>query len=201
MFRALDEPMRLIAFIIILASAFFSRKSNAVPLDPLTTFCTANPTECRKGSVSLLTARGIGTNAYYSIEVDPTTGAIPISDAGGSITIDGSVTVISSVSPTGRAYADSIRHNYASTNVTTGAWVQIIASTAATINTMIIDDTCGEVMELGTGAPASETRKMLVPRGGQGVPVDLAVPSGTRISLRAISGNCTAGDFVLTGLN
>jgi hypothetical protein len=201
MFRVLEEPFRLILLIILLGFAFLAKKSHAVPLDPLTTFCTANPTECRKGSVSLLTARGIGTNSYYSLEVDPTTGGLPITDAGGSITIDGSVTVTSSVSPTGRAYADSIRHNYASTNVTTGSWVQIIASTAATINTIIVDDTCGEVMELGTGAAAAEARRMLVPRGGQGVPVDLAIAAGTRVSLRAVTASCTSGDFVLTGLN
>ncbi len=172
---------------------------------------------------------------------------VPISDAGSSITVDGTVaatqsgtwtvavsnlpatqdtnygtpgsstpraaamlgvgsTAVSTSNPVpnnmiGKPYADSVYNNYASTGVTTGAWVQMIASTAAVINALYITDTCGQVLELGTGAAASETRKLLIPRGGMAEPVWLAIPSGTRISLRAISGNCSTGDFVLTGLN
>lgn len=102
---------------------------------------------------------------------------------------------------TGRSYADSVRNAYASTNVTTGAWVELIASTAATINELRIFDSCGETLELGTGAAAAETRKLIIPPGGFDSSVQLAIPASTRISIRAISGNCTTGEIDITGLN
>lgn len=103
-------------------------------------------------------------------------------------------------SQAGRTYADSARNDYSSVNVTTATWVQLIASTTTAINELFIDDTCGQVLELGTGAAASETRKLIIPRGGFTAAVDLAIPAATRVSLRAITANCTVGDITLTGL-
>jgi hypothetical protein len=79
--------------------------------------------------------------------------------------------------------------------------VQVIASTAAAINVLYITDTCGQVLELGTGGAGAESRKLLIPRGGMAEPVWLAIAASTRVALKAVSGNCTTGDFVLTGLN
>lgn len=101
----------------------------------------------------------------------------------------------------GHSYSDSARLDYSSTNVTTAAWVQLIASTAAAVTQLYIDDTCGQVLELGTGAAASETRKLIIPRGGFSSKVELAIPAGTRISLKAITATCSVGDITLTGLN
>lgn len=101
----------------------------------------------------------------------------------------------------GHTYSDSARNDYSSVNVTTGAWVQIIASTAAAITQLYIDDTCGQVLELGTGGAGAETRKLLIPRGGFTEKVELAIPASTRVSLRAVTANCTTGDIVITGLN
>lgn len=235
MFR-MTHIVRWIALAVIVFSAF---KARAVPLDPLSTFCTANPTECRKGSVSLLTARGIGTNEYYVVEVDPTTGEVPvaaaitlpydqdygtpgastlrtasmlgvgstavsnanpvpISDAGGSITVDGSVAVTSLPA---YSYADSVRNDYSGVNVTTGAWVQLIASTAADIAALTIFDSCGQTLELGTGGGGAETRRLIIPPGGIDGQLQLAIPAGTRVSIRAVSGNCTSGEIDITGFD
>lgn len=101
---------------------------------------------------------------------------------------------VAPTSSTGRSYADSGRNAYASTNVTTGAWVQVIASTAATANLISIFDSSGQTLELGTGAAAAETRKAIIFPGGNG-DIQLAIPSGTRISLRAISGTASTGEF------
>lgn len=101
----------------------------------------------------------------------------------------------------GRAYSDSSYMSYSSSNVTTGAWVQIDASTAGTFNEMYIFSSCGETIELGTGSAASETRVLLIPPGGIDGVVNLAIPSGTRLSLKGVSGNCTSGQISLTGLN
>jgi len=100
----------------------------------------------------------------------------------------------------GRAYGDSVRNVYSSVNVTTGAWVQIIASTAAAINWLTIFDSCGQTLELGTGAAASESRVLIIPPGGV-TNVPLRIAAGTRVSLRAISADCTTGEIDLTGLN
>lgn len=99
----------------------------------------------------------------------------------------------------GRAYADSVRNAYASTAVTTGAWVQLIASTAAVINSITIFDSCGQTLELGTGAAASETRKLIIPPGGIEGMVGLAIPAATRVSVRAISATCSSGELNVTG--
>lgn len=101
----------------------------------------------------------------------------------------------------GRSYADSARLDYTGTNVTTGAWVQLIAATAADINELLIFDSSGQTMELGTGAAASEARKLIIPPGGLSHAVSLRIASGTRVAIRAISGTAIAGEINLTGLN
>lgn len=101
----------------------------------------------------------------------------------------------------GRSYSDSVRNDYSSTNVTTGAWVELIASTAGDINALFIFDSCGQTLELGTGAAASETRVLIIPPGGIDGPVPLNIPSGTRVAIKAISADCTSGEINITGLN
>jgi hypothetical protein len=101
----------------------------------------------------------------------------------------------------GRAYADSAYLSYSSSNVTTGAWVELDASTAATVNQFYVFSSCAETLELGVGAAASESRVFLIPPGGIDGIVNLAIASGSRLSLRGVSGNCTTGQITLTGLN
>lgn len=98
------------------------------------------------------------------------------------------------VSEPGKSVVTTTRNDYSSTSVTTGAWVQLIASTASTINSFDIFDSSGQTLELGTGAAASETRLVLVFPGGNGrVPVSIA--AGTRISIRAVSGTANSGEI------
>jgi hypothetical protein len=101
---------------------------------------------------------------------------------------------------TGRAYADSVRKDYSAGSVTTGAWTQLIASTAATINELRIFDSSGQTMELGTGAGASETRVLLIPPGGFDSAVTLLIASGTRLSVRAVSATASTGELTISGL-
>lgn len=101
----------------------------------------------------------------------------------------------------GRAYADSAYLSYSSTNVTTAAWVELDASTAATVNQFYVFSSCAETLELGVGAAAAETRVFLIPPGGIDGIVNLAIASGSRLSLKGLSGNCTTGQITLTGLN
>lgn len=86
---------------------------------------------------------------------------------------------------------------YSSTNVTTGAWVQIVASTPNPIETAVIFDSSGQTLELGTGASGQEVSQMLIPPGGGSFPVSIG--GGTRLSIRAVSAtaNTGEGDFNL----
>lgn len=100
----------------------------------------------------------------------------------------------------GRAYSDSAMQDYSSGNVTTGAWVQIDASTAAAINVICVNDTSGQIMELGTGSAASETRVFLIAQGFSGC-IPLRIASGTRLSLRAVTATANTGYFTYSGMN
>lgn len=110
------------------------------------------------------------------------------------------VTASNSPGPAGRAYGDSATLDYSSSNVGSGAWVELDSSTAAVFNLILIFSSCGETVQLATGAAASETRVLLVPPGGLDAPTPLTITAGTRLSLRTISGTCSSGSFVLTGL-
>lgn len=124
--------------------------------------------------------------------------------ANGTGTAAGAVRVVTasdSPGPAGRAYSDSSVLDYGSNNVTSGAWVQVDASTAGVFNLITIFSSCANALELGTGAGAAETRVLLIPPGGLDAPIPLAIPAGTRLSVRAISTSCTTGNLILTGLN
>jgi hypothetical protein len=85
---------------------------------------------------------------------------------------------------------------YSSTNVTTGAWVEVIDALPQPVERIEIFDSSGKTMELGVGPVGGETRQILVFPGGNGsVPFDLA--KGTRISVRAVSGTANSGELSL----
>ncbi len=105
-------------------------------------------------------------------------------------------------SPAGRSYADSVRYAYSSGAVGTVTWVQLIASTAALINCIELFDSSGQTLELGTGAPASETRVLIIPPGGLDACIPLRIAAGTRLAIRALSATTgTVGEIDITGLN
>lgn len=97
----------------------------------------------------------------------------------------------------GSAYADSTRYSHG-TPVTTSAWTELIASTAAACQGLMLFDSSGETLELGIGAAAAETRTLLIPPGGLNGFIPLRIPAGTRLSVKAVSANTAAGDLVLT---
>lgn len=95
-------------------------------------------------------------------------------------------------------YSESVRLSYASTSVTSAAWVQLIASTAGDVTKITVFDSAGYAMELGIGAPASEVRKLLIPPGGLNGMIELTVPAGSRISVRAVgTATVSAGEICL----
>lgn len=94
----------------------------------------------------------------------------------------------------GKSVVTTVRNDYTSTSVTTGAWVQLVASLGAAVTELEIFDSSGETLELGTGAAAAETRLILVVPGGNGrVPV--AIAAATRLSIRAVSATASVGEL------
>lgn len=228
-----------------LAVAIASDQS-AIPVSSSNLPTTADTNYGTPGASTLRTASMLGVGSTAVSNANP----VPISDAGGTITVDGTVavsnlpttvdtnygavgtstlrsaaqvgnatgaadfntgaagaqtlrvvTASNSPGPSGRSYADSSVLDYSSSNVGTGAWVQVDATTAAAFNLILIFSSCGNTLELGTGAAASETRVLLIPPGGLDAPTPLAIASGTRLSVRSIAGTCSSGNLVLTGLN
>lgn len=243
--------------LLLALSVAFSRVAYGVPLDSWSTWSTAQPYASKQVPPNSLVVRGTGTNAYYVLEADVTTGALPVNVAGGSFAVnysgvpgaatpsnaafvggtDGTllrgiktdtagelqVDVLSSALPAGAAtqttlatiaadiadiatfttpkvYSDSAYYDYSGGSVTTAAWTQVIASTAADISLLCVTDTSGQVMQIGSGAAAAETRVFLIARGSSAC-IPLFIMAGTRISVRAVSATASTGELVLSGMN
>ncbi len=99
--------------------------------------------------------------------------------------------------PTGRGTFQFIRNDYSSTNVTTGAFVELTASLTQACNQMEIFDSGGQTMELATGGGGSEVVRFRIFPGGNGIiPVDGTVfAASTRVSIRAVSATANAGEI------
>ncbi len=175
----------------LLVALLFSTGAQAIPLDSWPTWVTNQPYVSKQIPPGAMIVRGSGTNAYYVLEADPATGAIPV-----AATFPASIVV----TVAGGAYADSVRNVYSSTNVTTGTWVQLIASTAAVINCLTVFDSSGQTLKLGIGAAMAETITMIIPPGGLGGCIPLHIAAGTRLSIEAISGTASTGELDITGL-
>lgn len=72
-------------------------------------------------------------------------------------------------------------------SVTSGAWVEVIASTAALATGLTVFDATGYAFEIGVGPAASEVRKLVVPPGGLNGLIPLRISAGSRVSIRAIN--------------
>lgn len=113
------------------------------------------------------------------------------------VNADGSA--ILSLSPSGLDYIDDAYLDYSVTNVDITNWEEIIAATAAQIERLHIFDSSGRLLELGIGAAASESRILYIEPGGNGR-VDLQIPAGSRLAIRAIDADATSGFISITGL-
>lgn len=127
----------------------------------------------------------------------------------GISTVSGSrvlkVDVVSSSSSTsspsaGRSPVTHVRNVYSSINVTTAAYVQLIASTSATINLISVFDSSGQTLIIAFGAAASEVDKVYIFPGGNG-DIPLLIPSGTRVSIKAVSGTANTGEISINAFS
>lgn len=94
-------------------------------------------------------------------------------------------------------YVNRVRLVYSVTNVTTGAWVELLASVGAVaVKEIEIFDSSGETLELGVGAAASEVSKAYVVPGGNGR-IPLQITAGTRLAIQAVSATANSGEIVI----
>lgn len=89
-------------------------------------------------------------------------------------------------------------HDYSGTNVTTGAWVEVIAATDKPCNAIEIFDSSGSILEIALGAAASEVAlPYYILPGGSVLLLPFEIPKGSRVSLKALDADATAGFFIL----
>lgn len=99
--------------------------------------------------------------------------------------------------PGGRTSVLLYRNVYSTTNVTTTAYTQVVASLASAVTIIDIFDSSGQVLVLATGAAGAEVQKAYIYPGGNGqIPIFIA--AGTRVSIRAISANAVSGEINMT---
>jgi len=89
-----------------------------------------------------------------------------------------------------------IMHDHGATPVTTGAYTELVASTAAEIKTLETFDTSGEVLVLATGVASNEVDVLYIFPSGSG-PIALTIPGGTRLSVRSILANTASGHLFI----
>lgn len=122
----------------------------------------------------------------------------PLASEDGEVSV--SVTAVSSSD--GRTHIDNFRQVFTSDTLEEATWTEVFSAAEVTddINALLIFNSSGEVLELATGAAASESRVLLIPPGGFEGPVPLRIPSGTRVAVKAIDGDVTVGQLLITAL-
>jgi len=86
---------------------------------------------------------------------------------------------------------------YASGNVTTSAYTELFASTAAQFSKIQILDTSGQILKIAIGASGSELDICTTPVTGS-IVVPYTVGIGSRISIRAVNADATTGYNVIS---
>jgi hypothetical protein len=120
---------------------------------------------------------------------------ISIDDAGGSITVDGSVTIaaLDVVDLFDTPLLDTSSSNIPGSG---GGFLQVVASLAAAVKKIQILDTTGAFVGVYTGAASSEVLKFVFGPGSDQT-VEVSIASSTRISLRRLdSATAVSSGFV-----
>ena len=156
-------------------------------------------------NAGVVTVQGIASMTPLLVNgsgsTQPVSGTVAVSNF--PATVDVNAGAVSASTPRsvdgGRSLTTVLANNaYASTNVTTSAYVELIHSTSVALTRVAIWNTSGSIIKLATGAAASEVDKIYIGPGGTGV-FDIAIPASTRISLEALDQTANAGYFLFTG--
>jgi hypothetical protein len=161
------------------------------------------------GSISLPTGAAtsakqpaLGTAGTASADVITVQGIASMT----ALKVDGSavtqpVSIASVPAEGGRSKVLLYRNDYGSVNVTTSAYVQVVASTSGAINRLYIADTSGSAMILAIGGAGSEVDQLYIGPGGNEAPYELAIPTATRIAIKALDVSATSGQMIITALS
>lgn len=155
------------------------------PANTLAAVTTVSTVTTVGAVTSITNALPAGTNNIGDVDV-LTLPAIPTgTNSIGSVGINGKV----------RANAP-VRNAYATTSVTTAAYVQLVASTTIAATEIEIFDSSGQTLVLAFGAAAAEIDQIYIFPGGNGK-VTLAVPAATRVSVKAVSATASVGELLV----
>lgn len=101
------------------------------------------------------------------------------------------------ITQAGRSTANTSAYNdYSSANVTTSAYVQLVASTSNAVSEVEIFDSSGQGMILATGAAGAEVDQIYIFPGGNGR-VPLKIAASTRVSIKAKTASATSGYIMI----
>ncbi len=85
-----------------------------------------------------------------------------------------------------KQFSDKIFLDYSATNLTSLAYVQLIAATASLSKALTLFDSCGYANVIAFGAAGFEVDKFYIPPGGFNGVIDFPIPAGTRISIKSL---------------
>lgn len=95
-----------------------------------------------------------------------------------------------------------INVSYASHNVTTSTYYPVLNLTAKGVKGIMIQDSSGQTMEVGVavyGATANtESAQFIIPASSVNTFYPMNIAAGMRISIKAVSGTATGGNFAAT---
>lgn len=146
------------------------------------------------GNASLTTiATNSGTQATAA---NQTTANASLATIATNTTNAGTPVVSGSVKIQGTGFSAAPFYNvYSSTNITTSAYVTLVASTTTVTNAIHIFDSSGQAMILAVGGVGSEVDQYLVGPGGDDF--DLTIPSGSRVSYKAKTATASSGYLLM----
>lgn len=91
-------------------------------------------------------------------------------------------------------------HDYATTNVLTSAWIELITSVAQPASAVEIFDSSGRILKLAKAASGqeddNELKYYIIP-GGSSIFLPLEFSKGSRIAIRAVDDDATVGSLVI----
>ncbi len=151
--------------------------------------------------LSLTTGGALRVDASSSTQ--PVSGTVAVSNLPSTVDTNNGLVGASTlrVATGGKAITGTIlaNNNYASTAVTTSAYVQLIASTGSALNMICASNSSGSIIKVATGAGGAEVDRFYIPAGGS-LCYPLNIAASTRVALEALDATASVGYFLFTGL-
>jgi hypothetical protein len=88
---------------------------------------------------------------------------------------------------------------YSSTNITTAAYTQLVASLGAAANVVDIFDSSGQAMILAVGPSGQEVIQAYIPPGGE-TQMPISIPAGSRVAYKALTATANSGYLLINFL-